>query len=1352
MKLLKSILFSILFLAACLTVSAEGFPNFKFRHYTVEDGLSVNTVTSIIQDSRGMMWFATSTGLNSYDGITFRKYIPDGDELGVEKINDILTLAEAPCGKIIVGTIFGLHVFDPETESFTYFTVPDRQGSRLQTPVYDIRTDNRRGEVWVATSGQGVFKIDASIFDFDSFDKVPEGCVESYNTSGFLPNDNVRSIYIDSSERVWVLTFSDKFGYITPDRASMNVFTCPASGQGDRFDVMFEEKEDIFWIGSYYSGLYRFDAGNGEYESYFSSGTPDYLDHIRGICRYSEDVLLIASEKGLTQFDMRTKRHRTLGHSVTDYFSLNDMYVHSVFIDRERGLWVGTYFGGVNYSSPVSNNFRLYSSYSQDVRIAGNIVSVVAEDSDGNLWIGTDDAGVVFYDRKTGRSTQYAPGMGRNSISYHNIHAVCCDGDDVWVGTYSAGIDVINRRTGKIRHYDSVCDDGSVLSKSIYSIYKDSNGFVWTGTPEGCFIWDRESDSFNPVETTAGADVNCIVEDGNGYLWLSSYNRGVFRLDLHSGEWKRYSASEGEIPSDVVTTVSKGSDGRLWIGTDGNGLALFDVSDGTFSKYGSTVFDGLTIHKIIEYGECLWVSTNNGIVRMYRKTGDWKIYDVHDGIQGKQFRPNSGLLTSDGRLLFGGIKGLNEFRPTDLFENTVVPSVYISGLSLFGKPVKPGDGSGILDKEISYVDEVVLKYKSDVIGLDFASLSYAAPGKNRYMYKLEGFDEEWISVLPGRTVTYTNLSPGKYTFMVKASNNDLLWNENGAKLKIRILPPWWLSTVAIIFYILLSLLLICLGILLTVKRIRKINADTLARYKLDKEKELYESKLSFFTNVIHEIRTPLTLIAGPIEHTMKNTRGLSESVKADLSMIQRNSRRLLTIVNQLLDFRKAESGTVIFNPQDIDISLLIKQIFLTFMPLAGQRNIELKLNLPDEKILGKTDQDFLDKIVSNLLSNAIKFTRDEIVLDVTTVPEDGNNSRLQIRCDDNGAGVPEEEKEKIFNPFYQIRSNQPKDGAGSGVGLSLLNRLVTLLGGFVTVNRSEAGGASFFVSIPFERVSSGVIAAPVEETVEECAKAPETDGAVSDASTIMVVDDNSDMLEFISARLSDNYNVVTFDNASDALAALDKVEPQLVISDVMMGGMDGFEFCSRIKNTLGTCHIQVILLTAKVDMDSKIEGLNCGADVYIEKPFSIEYMSAQIHSLLLNRKKLQERFASQPSSTVASLASSKADTAFLKKVNEYIDENLREVSFTAGDIATYVGMSRSAFFAKLRAVTGQTPSDYVRIIRLKRAVKYFNEGETRINEVCYMTGFNSPSYFSKCFFQQFGEVPTAYVKRINGES
>lgn len=1360
---MKRLIFSFLWMIFLLyPIHATQFPHFNFKHYTVEDGLSVNTVTSIIQDSRGFMWFGTSLGLNCYDGKTFKHYIPADENDPTRRLTSILCVKEGARGELLVGTNFGLYFFNPAQEKFHRVTYHTENGVSITSPVYNVCLDNSNN-LWVATAEQG-------LFHYNYKNKILTQLTHNPKDPNTIPSNIIRNIYIDLKGRVWILSFNNGIGCYDPKSDICKRYRDYGNAPIERYDVMYEDKNNQLWLGNYSKGLSKMDINTGKFTHFLTPDTQGFINHIRSIIEYQPGLLLLGADDGLTFFNTLTNQYKTIKSNLSNSAGINDDYVHSLFIDKEGGLWIGTYFGGINYSSPAAQNFEHYSPSIGDYHFPGKIVGVMTEDENGNLWFGTDDAGVIFFDRKKNSFKQYLPQKGHNSLCYHNIHALLYDKDKLWIGTYSGGLDCLNLKTGQFTNYTHNEKQQSLLHSSVYALYKDKQGQLWVGTPAGVCTYDSLKNIFIPVPEVGPSDISCILEDKHGYLWFASTNNGLYRYNTTNGEWRRYHYSSPKgctIPSDVVTTVALDSNECLWIGTDGNGIAWYSYDTEKFTPLNTPVLEDTPIHCIIDYGNHLWITTNKGVIRLHPKGLNYKVYNRSDGLQSIQFCPNSGLLAKDSMIYIGGINGFNRFYPDKLIENTVVPSVYITRLSLFNKDVHCGDETGILDKAISYKDELVFRHDQSVIGLEFVSLSFFAPDKNLYAYKLEGFDKDWSYIQKEPMVSYTNLPAGDYTFHVIASNNDGLWNNAGTSLKIKILPPWWLSSWAYTTYILTIIITAFLTIRYFVRKVERRHQANIQRINAEKEKVIYDTKINFFTNIIHEIRTPLSLVIAPLEHVMKTNKRIND-VRDELQIIHRNSNRLLSLVNQLMDFRKTEFEGISIKMTPLDISFHIRQLYERFLLTAKQKGVQLSLSLPSESYWVETDEEALTKIASNLFSNAIKFTKDKVSVVITYQTEE---KKIILQFDDNGKGVAPEERENIFKPFYQIKENQPSDGIGTGVGLSLLNTLVAQLEGTVSVNDSTLGGASFIVILPLNKVEGReqeivapqdtLLISPATETEKEQDVAmneniEENETGISpkpqQTPNILLVDDNNDMLSFLSKQLRDDYIITAKSNAQAALEWFEDHKVDLVVSDVMMPDIDGFELCKRIKDNVHTSHIPVILLTAKTNMEAKIEGLECGADVYIEKPFSVDHLKAQIHSLLLNRYKIQQRFATQPTTTsVASLATNKADAIFLQKVDDFIYKNISEVTFTSTDIAVSIGMSRSTFFTKLRAISGLTPSDYIRLIRLKKAVEYFHSGETRINEVCYLVGFNSPSYFTKCFQQQFGEIPKAYIKKLQEE-
>lgn len=1358
MKAKLVLLLSFIFLITTIIKGEIDIPDLRFQHFTVEDGLSVNTISAITQDSKGFIWLGTSNGLNRYDGHSFKLFKPSKEEARPKSGNGILTVVEGGDGCLWTGTDFGLYILNPQTENFTYFSTRTEQGEDIHSRVYSIIRD-RADNMWIATFGQGVFY-------YDSHKKELRQFVHREGDPRSISSNRIRRLFEDSRGIIWVLAFDNGITAYNREKNEVKHYLGYKKGDNDRYDVIFEDSQGELWLGSYSYGLSKLNYKTGEFTHFLTPDKNSHILHIRSIIEYMPGTLLLASDDGLTFFRPATQESRTIKSNRFNLSGLNDDYLHALFFDKEGGLWIGSYFGGINYTSPAYSNFTHYSYSAGSKPFPGRIVSVMTEDPKGNLWIGTDDAGLVYYDRTNRTYRHYMPQKNKNSLSYHNIHALLYDKGQLWIGTYSGGLDCLDLKTGQFKNYTHTDNERSLSHSSVYALYKDKRGVLWIGTPNGLNRYNPQTDDFERIGETQMCDISLIMEDNKGYMWITTLNNGIMRQNITTGAWKQYNYAQNNkysLPSNIATTLCVDAKQKLWIGTDGGGLCRYDYENDRFVRYDDKDFPSGIVHKIISDNEYLWISTNIGLVRYQPDNFVYKIYNKSDGLQSVQFNPNSGLKSSDGKLFFGGINGFNSFDPKQLKENTLVPNIVISSFQLFNKEVSCNDENPIIRKAITYEENVVLSHDQSVIGFEFVSLSYMAPEKNKYAYILEGFEKEWTQLKGEPKVTYTNLPPGEYRFRVKASNNDGLWNENGVTLNIQITPPFWRTKLAFLIYILVFTSIGVWMIRNFKKRVERRHQENINRIKVDKEKELYDAKINFFTYIIHEIRTPLSLIIGPLDYVMKSNKRVSE-VKEDLAVIKRNSNRLLNLVNQLMDFRKIESSNLFLKLSETDINVLGCQIYEHFRLPAEQKGVRFLFTPSVHHPVGLTDGEAITKILSNLLSNALKFSRDFISLEIIYCPD---TKLVTLRVSDNGVGIPLSERENIFKPFYQIRNNQLADRVGTGVGLTLTRSLIDLLHGKLELSDAPGGGSVFSVTIPLNEVDE-IVQADKEPIVydvpkdEECnvGVAPGSSGedkgeeeiiAVNSQYTLLVVDDNDDIRQFLFQQLSPCYKLIC---AADAMIAGELLADHvidLVVSDVMMPGISGFEFCNQIKTNINTSHIPVILLTAKANVEAKIAGLDNGADAYIEKPFSTEHLKAQINSLLINREKLKKRFASNPSVPTLSIANSKADALFLEKMDEFISENMSDTEFSIGEMASELGMSRSSFFAKIRAVSGLTPNDYIRLARLKKAVELFAAGETRINEVCFLVGFNSPSYFAKCFQKQFGELPNNFIKTLHDQ-
>ena len=751
------------------------------------------------------------------------------------------------------------------------------------------------------------------------------------------------------------------------------------------------------------------------------------------------------------------------------------------------------------------------------------------------------------------------------------------------------------------------------------------------------------------------------------------------------------------------------------------------------------------IYQIVEDKDgLLWLTTNNGLVCFQPTTGVMKVYTTSNGLLGDQFNYRSSFETEDGTIYLGSIDGFVAFNPKNFSENKSLPSIVITDFLLFGKEVYVGEPGSPLEKSITFSDELVLQSNQNSFSFRVAALDFQAPRMSRIMYKLDGFDADWLTVGESPIVTYSNLRYGNYTFRVKVSNSDGVWNEEGISLKVHILPPFYLSVWAYIVYALLIIGCSLYTVMYFKRRSNRKHRRQMEKFEQEKEREVYNAKIDFFTNVAHEIRTPLTLIKGPLENIILKKQVDTET-REDLNVMKQNTERLLNLTNQLLDFRKTERQGFRLNFTECNVTEILKETHKRFTSLAKQKGLDFVLQMPEKDFYAHINQEAFTKIISNLLNNGVKYAESYVHISLAVPDTDGGNS-FRICTVNDGVIIPDAMKEEIFKPF--VRFNEQEDGkvtTGTGIGLALSRSLAELHQGTLTMGKGEENN-TFCMTLPIVQDTTITLTTEVEAGTDKINEAPAEQAVEKDnRPTVLVAEDNPDMLAFVVRQLSKDYTVLTATNGAEALRVLDGNYVNLMISDVVMPVMDGFELCKTIKSDLNYSHIPIILLTAKTNIQSKIEGMELGADAYIEKPFSVEYLQACASNLIQNREKLRQAFAESPFIAANTMALTKADEEFIKKLNEVIRVNYANPEFSMDDMADNLNMSRSNFYRKIKGVLDLSPNEFLRLERLKKAAQLLKEGENRVNEICYMVGFNSPSYFAKCFQKQFGVLPKDFT-------
>lgn len=1312
----------------CQAQSVE--EHYYFKNLSIRNGLSQNTVNAILQDRKGFMWLGTKDGLNRYDGLSFRKFKHDAANPRSIGNSFITSLYEDFNGNIWVGTDAGVYIYYPEKEAFEEFDCQSLEKTRIERSVSMIAGD-KQGRVWIAVEAQGMFCYDAR-----------QKLLRNYPLSEI--SSNIKCFTFDSGGTLWLGFYGDGLYYSKDNLATVHPYGSPEDGkrefEGGVITKIVQGNYNCLYIGSVKEGVSELNLTSGQVRNLLAIDESGESIFCRDLLPYSDNELWIGTESGIYIYNLRTAQFIHLRASLYDSYSLSDNAIYALYKDREEGLWIGSYFGGVDYYPRQYTYFAKYYPKNIANSLHGKRVREFCRADDGTLWIGTEDGGLNHFNPKTKEFHFFEPSAG-----FTNIHGLCMDGSHLWVGTFSKGLRVIDTRTGVVlRTYTEGHTPHSLNDNSIFSICRTSAGEIYLGTLFGLLRYNRTQDNFDRIPELNGKFVYDIKEDSYGNLWLATYANGAYCYDVSVRRWKNYvfdAEDEKSLPYDKVLSVFEDSYRQIWLTTQGGGFCLFHPDTETFTRYG--LKDGLpndVVYQIVEDDDrFLWLTTNNGLVRFDPKTMEMKVFSTANGLPTNQFNYRSGFKDEAGNIYLGSINGFVAFDPRTFAENRQVPAVAITDFLLFNKEVPVGETDSPLKSSITFSDKVVLTADQNSFSFRIAALSYQAPRMNKLMYKLEGFDEGWLTIGESPLVTYSNLGYGDYVFKVKASNSDGVWNEQETSLHLSILPPFYLSGWAYCFYVLFFMgCLVCVIFYFKRRNYRKQHRQ-MEMLEQEKEREVYHAKIDFFTNVAHEIRTPLTLIKGPLENIILKKEVDSET-KEDLYIMKQNTERLLNLTNQLLDFRKTETRGFRLNFTECDVVAVLRETYLRFTSLAKQKGLDFILELPQECFMADVNQEALTKIISNLLNNGVKYASTYLRISLET-----DEKVFHIRTFNDGEMIPDTMKEEIFKPFVRL-DKEDEVTTGTGIGLALSRSLAELHQGSLMMEKGEEVNC-FCLTLPVNQDSTITLSAENVSQVEEnsCGWEQEETDTKEKKPMILVVEDNPDMLAFIRKQLTTEYSVLTAMNGIEALAVLDNHYVNLVVSDVMMPQMDGFELCKTIKSDLSYSHIPVVLLTAKTNIQSKIEGLELGADAYIEKPFSVEHLLANISSLIHNREKLRQTFAKSPFVAANTMALTKADEEFIWKLNDIIQANLHNPEFSMEDMADALKMSRSSFYRKIKGVLDLSPNEYLRLERLKQAAQLLKEGKSRVNEICYTVGFNSPSYFSKCFLKQFGVLPKDFI-------
>ena len=1339
----------------------------SFHHLNVEDGLSQNSVLCVTQDQRGLMWLGTRYGLNKYDSrkLTIYKNKP-GDSASLSN-NYILSLLCDHKGTLWVGTRKGLNRYNAGQDVFERVSVSNASPTQLPDIGINCLFEDSKGRLWVGSSHHLYVRDAASSSTFTSFAKYQN-----------FPARGVLCIYEDRVGNIWAGTYGGVVQITTVvDGFTTTLFSHDPSDaesiSDDQVMSIAQDHQDNLWMGTLNGGLNLYDARNNRFTHFTHNESPGSLanNHIRRLLYDGKNQLWIGTQEGISILDLTTRQFRSYANDPWDKNSLSQNSVHSLYKDNTGTIWIGTFFGGVNFHAPYSTDVLVYNNRSRDYRLNNNVISAMVEDVTGNLWIGTEGGGLNYLNRKTGEVMYYQhKPSDAGSIGSNLVKTVYKDrAGNIWAGTHGGGLNLFDPATQRFTRYVYKANDPATSGAEITSLLEDSRGIFWVGTEIGGIkLFERKGKTLLPcasgaaiIDTIGNKAILCLLETTNGQVWVGT-SAGIYRIN---GREIQVLTEKSNYPYHV-NSLTEDTQGNIWVGTYYNGVTVYNAAGKKIASY--TQQDGLPDNNVLgilqdNYQKDLWMSTGNGLARLDVTTRRFTVYTEADGLAGNVFNIQSYYKSNSGELFFGGFDGVSAFYPQNMKMNTREPAMLITGLKLFNQPVTAGADDKILSQDISFTKSISLKHDQNVFTFDFAILSYVKPDKNKYAFQLQGFDKDWNYSSQG-TASYTNIPPGQYSFIVKGANNDGTWSKPVA-INVSVLPPFWKTWWAYSIYLLLFATLAFF-----------IVRFFFLRALLKRNQELTQLKLNFFTNISHEIRTHLSLIIGPAEKLML-TAGHDEQEQQQLRTIKNNSDSLLQLVNELMDFRKAETGHLALHVSGWNIVPFVSAVFDSFHDISVSRNIQVDFISNAQEIEAWFDKEQLEKVCYNLLSNAFKFTPNGGYIGIAV---EEKNQTVVIRVTDNGRGISEENLEKLFDNYFQ-EDDSGKQNTGYGIGLALSKSIVEMHKGSLSVS-SEAllqgqqtcftvtllkGNAHFTqeqINIQQQGIKHNESVTVFPATLPEPAI---TTTITGNRNTILLVEDNPAIRTFIREALQQQYEILESSNGVEGLAAAITEIPDLIISDVMMPEMDGLTFCSHVKTDNRTSHIPVILLTAKTAVAHQISGLQTGADIYLTKPFSIQVLELQIRNLLSSRERLWTQFRRQlalapsdddvitPDTTVTDQETPEAppadlhplDATFLQQIIAMVEEHMQDPDFGIALLSKKAAMSQPVLFKKIKAITGMTANDFVKSLRLKKATELLQENRYTVYEIAYMVGYESSKYFSREFKKQFGKTPSEYTKQ-----
>lgn len=1329
----------LFFIAFFLTINSV-FSQYTFINYSSRNGLSSNTINSIIKDKYGFMWFGTEDGLNKFDGQTFKNYRhKDSDSTSLQG-GPIVDIIVSTKGKMWVATTSVLSMYDPNSDAFVNYDFNNYGW------IISIQTDFSEN-VWVGTYN-GLF-----LFDPHSRKAKP-----MYNKTKEL-SGHIQCIFEDSKKNMWIGTDKGLFSYQTE---KFKKYTSKSSTiSSNKIRSITEDKHGKLWIGTL-NGLNVLDPKSDSILPYHQdkTSTTTLSGHsINTLAFDRKGMLWIGTDSGVDILNPENTKIIRLDNTPANIngVSTTGRAVRKIFIDNNSIYWIATHQGGINkYDTNLAYiNHTTYNALDPNGLTASSIVSI-SESSTGSVFLGTEGSGLNVMNKSENKVKRFK--LDKPKLNSASVIVLAPYEKLLWMATYQYGLYIVDPVSGKSKQVDTPQSKEDSFQVPVNCIKEDRKGNVWMGTNGGGLrIYNPEKNMAQSAEDILSLKakiplnnfISALEEDHNGNIWIGSNGTGIAIYNPESKNFTHLNRGNSKLPMDKIHSIYTDKKGRVWVGASDGGLCLYKPESKTFEIFNDAYFlSNGVIYKILEdENGKLWVSTNKGISSFDPEKRIFRNFTKHNGVMQSTFNMGAGTKTRDGVLYFGGLDGFNYFTPNALTPKKTVPPLVITSLRVNNRQVNPTENAEI-SEPITDAKHINLNYKQN-FSLDFIAINLTAPHESRYSYMLDGFDKEWNNAEETNTAVYTNLDPGKYTFRLKAHSEDGSWSTPEKRISITVNPPFWRSYYAYLFYALSFS-----GILWSIRRrsIQKLKTEFAReqeklevkhliekeRQKAEQKTELEKVKIKFLTNLSHELKTPLTLVLNPIENLMFHEQN-NEKLEM-LNLISRNAKRLLNLVNQLLDFKKIESNEVTLNLSEGDLVSFSQEIFDSFKYITVRKNISFHFSSAYSSYNTRFDKDKLERILINLLSNAIKFTNDGG--NITFKIQSDNERGVKLILRDTGIGFSDDMQEKIFERFFKINTSSDILNQGSGIGLSIAHEFVNLHSGTIHVESQEGIGSTFTIQLPLTATSSNEADAekPTEITGFALQKPPSFD-----LPTLLVVDDDDDLRTYLVESFKTKYKVIEATDGKQGWQKALAFHPQVIVSDVDMPHVDGIKMLQKIKTDKRTKHIPVILLTVLSDDKNQLEGLETGASDYLTKPFSFNLLSIKIDNLLSLSNEIKSTYKKRITVDTAAPEIVNEDEKFLFSINKYIDERLEDSDLSIEALSKAMYVSRGTLYTKVLSLTGETPVEYIRTQKLNRAMTLLEKSDMKISQIAYAVGFSNPNYFARAFRAKYNVSPSEFV-------